>query len=137
MYLVQFTVAWIKATARKRNCVGTSWLRTSRLVHSLVSGLAGQWPRWSVALQIFCGSSVLHSRENSFLRSGKARRARWEKKVRERIQSELWEKETASITPHNLLGSSGLRSLPREPGKRWSGISPENHCHGSMQVKFC
>lgn len=40
MYLVQFTAAWIKATARKRNRVGTSWLRTSLRVHSLVSGLA-------------------------------------------------------------------------------------------------
>lgn len=43
MYLVQFTVAWIKATARKWNPVGPSWLRTSRLVHSLASGLADLW----------------------------------------------------------------------------------------------
>lgn len=42
MYLVQFTIAWNKATARERETcgVGSSWLRTSWLVHSLVTGLA-------------------------------------------------------------------------------------------------
>lgn len=40
MYLMEFTVPWIKATARKQNCVGTSWLRTSWLVHLLATGLA-------------------------------------------------------------------------------------------------
>lgn len=97
---------------------------------------AGLCTHWSLALQIFCGSSALHSRENFFFRSGKARRAR-QKKVRECIKSELWEKGTALMMGrilHNQLGSSRLRSLPVEPGKHWFWISWENRRLGSVQV---